>query len=269
VTGTAITFISLFGLAIGSFLNVVIYRFNTGRGVNGRSMCMTCSRTLSWYELIPVVSFIIQGGRCRGCNTKLSWQYPLVELLTAGLFTATFLKFQSMPWTAQTFIMFIMMLVVWSILVVILVYDLKHKIIPDSLVYSFAAIGLLRILLFVPFQNNSVFFSSFIAGPALFLPFYILWLISDGRWIGLGDGKFALGMGWMLGLGFGVSAVVLSFWIGAVISILIMGVLALISKSKQLTMKSEIPFAPYLILGFTIVYFFSIDVMGLQSMFHI
>jgi len=269
VTGLSLLCIFLFGLAIGSFLNVVIYRFNTGVGVNGRSGCMTCRRTLSWYELVPVVSFLFQKGRCRGCATKLSWQYPLVELLTAGLFTATLLKYSGAALTAPTIISFIMMLIVWSLLVVILVYDLKHKIIPDVFVYAFAIIGLLRILFFVPVSSGSLFYSALIAGPLLFLPFYLLWLVSQGRWIGLGDGKFALGMGWMLGLGLGISAIVLSFWIGAVVSLAIMGIFALISKHKQLTMKSEIPFAPFLILGFALVYFFSIDVMGLHAMFNI
>jgi leader peptidase (prepilin peptidase)/N-methyltransferase len=267
--GLVLFITGLFGLAIGSFLNVVIYRFNTGVGINGRSGCMTCARTLSWFELIPVISFLAQRGRCRGCKTKLSWQYPLVELLTAGLFVATAFHFLSMPLTVASEISLCIMLIAWSLLVVIIVYDLKHKIIPDPFVYSFAALGLLRVLLFVPVSSGLFFYSSLLAGPALFLPFYLLWLVSQGRWIGLGDGKLALGIGWMLGLGYGVSAIVLSFWIGATLSILIMLVLALKSKAKQLTMKSEIPFAPFLILGFTLVYFFSIDVMGLYTLFHI
>jgi prepilin signal peptidase PulO-like enzyme (type II secretory pathway) len=160
------------------------------------------------------------------------------------------------------------MLIAWCLLVVILVYDLKHKIIPDGLAYTFAALGFLRIILFVPTEPAFVFYMTLLAGPLLFLPFFLLWLVSGGRWIGLGDGKLALGIGWMLGVGYGVSAIVLAFWIGAIVSGALV-IAQLISKRKQLTMKSEIPFAPFLIIGFTIVYFLSIDVLGLHLMFNI
>jgi prepilin signal peptidase PulO-like enzyme (type II secretory pathway) len=273
VISLAAVFIFLFGLAIGSFLNVVIYRFNTGVGINGRSGCMTCNRTLAWYELIPVVSFLIQCGRCRGCKTKLSLQYPLVELLTGLLFLATFVKYVGINelyvLSPIDLISFGLMLVVWSLLVVILVYDLKHKIIPDSFALAFAIIGFVRIILFIPVSDTSLFYSALLAGPLLFLPFFVLWYMSDGKWIGLGDGKLSWGIGWMLGLGFGISAIVLAFWIGAVVSCLLVVIYTLKSKAKQLTMKSEIPFAPYLILGFTIVYFFAIDVMGITTLFHV
>ncbi len=262
-------FVFLFGLAIGSFLNVVIYRYNTGRGVGGRSGCMNCGKTLEWYELFPVVSFLVQRARCRNCSSKLSWQYPAVEFLTACLFTATFLKFSDQALGLGAYFSFFIMLVSWCLLVVILVYDFRHKIIPDALAYSFAALGLVRILLFVPTTPAFIFYGTLLAGPILFLPFYLLWFVSDGRWIGLGDGKLALGIGWMLGLGFGISAIVLAFWIGAAASIGYMLAARLKSKGKNLTMKSEIPFAPYLILGFTIVYFLSIDVMGVYTIFHL
>src|SRR3989344_4754529 len=77
----AIVFV--FGATIGSFLNVVIYRYNSGVSpLRGRSQCFACGKTLAWYELVPIVSFFIQRGRCRGCGVKLSWQYPAVEALT-------------------------------------------------------------------------------------------------------------------------------------------------------------------------------------------
>lgn len=258
-------FTFLFGLAFGSFLNVVIYRYNTGVGINGRSACMTCARNLEWYELIPVVSFLAQGAKCRKCFAKLSWQYPFVELLTAFLFLGTYFHFIDMPFTLQTLIAMAIVLVGWCLLVVILVYDIKHKIIPDGIVYTFAALGLLRVILFVPTHPSTIFYLTLLAGPLLFLPFFILWFVSQGRWIGLGDGKLALGFGWMLGLDYGLSAIVLAFWIGAVVSIFLIAQERLNSKRKQLTMKSEIPFAPYLILGYAIVYFLSIDVMGLHT----
>ncbi|MFA4853534.1 MAG: prepilin peptidase, partial [Bacteroidales bacterium] len=80
-------FIFLLGTIVGSFLNVVIFRFNTGRTITtGRSICMNCNRDLRWYELIPVLSFLIQSGKCRRCASKISHQYPLVEIVTGLVF---------------------------------------------------------------------------------------------------------------------------------------------------------------------------------------
>src|SRR3989344_1035853 len=84
----------IFGLIIGSFLNVVIYRINTRKSLHGRSACMSCQNQLLWYELIPVFSFLGLKGRCRNCKTKISIQYPLVELMTGLIFTFLFFKFQ-------------------------------------------------------------------------------------------------------------------------------------------------------------------------------
>jgi prepilin signal peptidase PulO-like enzyme (type II secretory pathway) len=227
---------------------------------------MHCGKTLAWYELVPVFSFLIQGGRCRQCKSKLSWQYPAVELLTALVFLATAYRFVDATFTPSVIASMVSMFVAWALLVIILVYDIKHKIIPDGIVYTFAALGLLNI--FLVHQNifSQEFYIAFMAGPILFLPFFLLWLVSHGRWIGLGDAKLALGIGWMLGLGLGVSAIVLAFWIGAAVSILLLVIARLNKKLKHLTMKSEIPFAPYLILGFAVAYFFSIDVMGIQAL---
>ncbi|MFA5770995.1 MAG: prepilin peptidase, partial [Patescibacteria group bacterium] len=93
ITITIIFFI--FGLIIGSFLNVIIFRFNTHRSFGGRSGCMTCQKQLRWYELIPLFSYLGLKGRCSGCKTKISKQYFWVELLTGIIFAGLFLKFQN------------------------------------------------------------------------------------------------------------------------------------------------------------------------------
>src|ERR1700752_70221 len=84
----------VFGTIIGSFLNVVALRYNTGFSLGGRSRCFSCGKTLYWYKLIPLFSFLIQGGRCRKCHSQISIQYPLVEALTGLVFLGLFLKFQ-------------------------------------------------------------------------------------------------------------------------------------------------------------------------------
>ena len=125
----------ILGLIIGSFLNVVILRLNTDRSFGGRSGCMTCQKKLTWYELIPVFSFLGLRGRCKNCKTKISIQYPLVELLTGIIFGTLFLKFQDVFFldTLMFSFTYAFYVSVFSLLVVISIYDFRHKIIPDGL----------------------------------------------------------------------------------------------------------------------------------------
>ncbi|MBX4211124.1 hypothetical protein KW783_04110, partial [Candidatus Parcubacteria bacterium] len=97
--------------------------------------------------------------------------------------------------------------------------------------------------------------------------FFLLWLVSGGRWIGFGDAKLAAGIGWLLGLAYGLSALFLAFWIGAAFSIVYIAISRLFLGQKNLTMKSEIPFAPFLIAALFIVFLFHIDVVGLTRLF--
>jgi leader peptidase (prepilin peptidase) / N-methyltransferase len=251
------------GTFIGSFLNVVSFRFNSLSVFKGRSMCLSCSRTLLWYELVPVGSFLVFGGRCRTCKSLISWQYPIVELVTGGLLLALYLQGMAPLAVIYYFAIF-------SILIVILAYDMRHKIIPDALAYTFALLTFLA--LFIDFDVFALMvptIADFLAGPALATPLALLWFVSKGRWIGLGDAKLALGVGWLLGIVYGLSALVLAFWIGAVFSLIILGLQKLHTGKvfglleKHLTMKSEIPFAPFIIIGTAIVYFFVIDILGL------
>src|SRR3989338_10019018 len=254
------------GTVVGSFLNVVILRFNTGVSLGGRSGCFSCGKKIKWFDLIPILSFLNLRGRCRFCKSRLSLQYPAVELLTGILFLATFLKYFSGNFAPEFSIFnfqFSIDLFVLSLLTVIAVYDLKHKIIPDSLVFFFGALSLVKLWASVGTASLTYFpyVLDLLSGPILALPIALLWLVSGGRWIGLGDAKLALGIGWFLGLSLGVSSMMVGFWIGVVVSVL----LILLSKLnhaefvqrmlstiglKNLTRKSEIPLAPFLILGF-------------------
>ncbi len=237
------------GLIIGSFLNVVIFRINTKRSLGGRSSCMSCQSKLSWYELIPLFSFLFLRGRCRNCQTKISIQYPLVELTTGIIFSLLFLRFQDVFFTSIFSFTFIYAYyaVMFSILIVIVVYDLRHKIIPDSLSLLF---GILAFIGLFFFHNLSI--SEFLSGIILALPFFLFWLLSHGRWMGLGDAKLVLGLGYFLGLSLGLSAIVLAFWIGSIVG------LGLVLLKKGYGMKSELPFAPYLVLGALISFFFNL-----------
>ena len=253
-------FLFLFGLIIGSFLNVVILRYHGGQSLNGRSACFVCGKTLRWYELIPLLSFAIQRGRCRSCGSAISWQYFLVELATGVLFVATYMKGYDAWSLAVPF-------VVLSLLITILVYDIRHTIIPDGLVYLFSGISFLYLFVsFDPLVASLPSLSDVLAGPLLFLPFFCLWFFSKGTWMGLGDAKLALGMGWFLGLLGGISAVIFAFWMGAGVSLILLGIQKVQKRRlfrRRLSFKSEIPFAPFLIAGFLIVFFFDLQVTSL------
>ncbi len=235
----------VFGLFIGSFLNVVILRMNTGRSaVVGRSKCARCSRVLSWYELLPVVSFLGLRGKCRTCTMKISFQYPLVELTTAIVFTTLYIQFALGGFlTTNALISFLYSCIVASVLIVIFAYDLRHKIIPDTANYLFIILGLLSIVWHGFMTEGFLIGNAIVSGVALALPFFLLWFFSKGVLMGFGDVKLALGMGWLLGLGVGFAAVLLAFWIGAIVGLFLLAI------SKKHSMTSQIPFAPFLVIG--------------------
>ena len=265
-----ILFFFAFGLIIGSFLNVVSLRYNTGVTLGGRSRCFSCNKHLRWYELIPVLSYVALRGRCSACHSRISPQYPLVELLTGILFAGVYLKFGALLLIGPLSIAFLAYyLMVICLLVVILVYDIRHKMIPDGLVYTFILLGLLKML----FTLSLAAFAypnllDLLAGPILFLPFFLLWYFSKGTWMGFGDGKLAWGIGWFLGLSAGGSAIALGFWTGAIVGVVLLAVGKFLRARKltrrfpgiaALGLRSEVPFAPFLILGTLLVFFFSFN----------
>ena len=247
----------IFGTVVGSFLNVVSLRLNTGVGVGGRSKCMSCGTTLTWKELVPLFSFAMQKGSCRKCKSKISWQYPLVEFIAGALFVLIFFAFP--PITPMTAIVTLFQVVMACLLVVISVYDIKHKIIPDSFVYTFALLALASLFIGGLSWWHIPTYQALIAGPLLAVPFAFLWLISKGTWMGLGDAKLTLGIGWLLGVSLGVNALVLAFWIAAAVSII-----WILATHKKFKPKIEIPFGPYLIIGMYLVLIFRIQVIDIH-----
>ncbi len=263
---TIAIFVFIFGIIIGSFLNVVILRYKTGRTIGGRSFCFSCGKTLKVFELIPVLSFIFQKGKCRSCRTPMSWQYPLVELITGLVFVIVYFKtISGLPFISPLEMVFYWF--VFSLLIIISVYDIKHKIVPDLVVFIFGLVSLFWLL----GTHNAFYFKSLVgisnlfAGVILFIPFFLMWFLSGGRWMGLGDGKLAIGIGFLLGLAKGVSAIILGFWIAAGVSLILLGMRNFTKlKLPFLTMKSEMPFAPFLVLGTILAYYFSPDLLSLN-----
>jgi len=272
--------IFLLGAIIGSFLNVLVVRLGTGMGYGKRSFCFTCGRQLRPYELVPIVSFLIQKGKCRSCKSKISWQYPTVELLSGVVFWAVCIKlFPSAIFVSSIFnfqfsifntVLFVYYAVVFSLLLAISVYDIKHKIIPNQFVYPFIALSFLSVLgieNWILIENWSLKIENLIAGPALFAPLALLWFVSRGRWMGFGDAKLALGIGWLLGLSQGGAAFFISFWAGALVGIFLISMrifFPLLFEGKPYTIKYEIPFGPFLAFGAFLAYFLNIEFFHLM-----
>lgn len=221
------------GAFIGSFLNVLIDRLPRGKDVLvSRSVCDYCGKTLRWYELIPLLSFALQGGRCRRCRKRLSWQYPGVELLTAAVYAWAGTAVPELP-------LLLPLLVVFSSFIVITIADLKFQIIPDSMVVA-ALVGAVWLgwvtdgLAGMPLRLG--------AGVGALGFFLLLWLITRGRGMGFGDVKLAFALGVLLSLPRIIFALYISFISGAVVGVLLLGL-------HNKTLKSRIPFGPFLILG--------------------
>ncbi|MCD6528410.1 prepilin peptidase [bacterium] len=255
----------LLGLVFGSFLNCIIYRLYTGEGFFiGRSFCPKCKHILKWKDLIPVFSFLLLKGKCRYCKKPISWQYPLVEIAT-GLVFLLILNFKLRITnyellSFENILNFLFLIFIFSFLIVIFVYDLKHYIIPDKVIFPAIVVTLFYQLFKIwnfefvsdfgfrisDFKILAVPLFSAILASVFFL---VIILISGGRWMGFGDVKLAFFMGLFLGFPNILVALFFSFFIGAII-----GIGLIIAKKK--TFHSEVPFGPFLVSGTFIAFFF-------------
>ncbi len=262
------TIIFVLGVIIGSFLNVYIYRFHTGKSLSGGSHCLSCQTPLKWYELFPLFSYLGLRGRCRSCGARIPSRYFWVELSTALLFLLVSLTTVDMRlWPLQFFLM--------AVLVIVSVYDLYHFVIPNEFVWALGGAAVLDIAFHLYLKFDWWFLASAaLASLAAFSFFAGLWWYSSGKWLGFGDAKLAMPLAALVGLSGVFSMLVFSFWIGAIISLLLLGYQKLQSKRGQLhlrfvqaplTIKSEVPFAPFMILGFLTVYLGGYDVLTLFS----
>ena len=260
------TFVAVLGLIIGSFLNVYIYRLNTGKSLSGHSHCMSCGTGLRPYELVPLLSYLFLKGRCSTCGCYIPARYFIVELCTGIFFLLAYI-------TAGNLIEFGYVAALLCILIVITVYDIRHFIIPDILTAALVVLtgawqGYL-IYLGGTWQALATTIGAALLGAGFF---YLLWLVSDGRWIGFGDVKLAVPLGLMVGPTAVFSMIVFSFWIGAFISLLLIGFAKLIrgqvrlqNRIFTLTIKSAVPFAPFLVAGSLLVLFTHINVLSFFS----
>lgn len=261
-------FLFFLGLSVGSFINALVFRLKTGRKIiRARSICPKCKKKLETWDLIPLLSFIILHGRCRACRQKISWQYPLVELATGIIFILVFYyqieKVGSWSWI-NIFSLFFYLFITFS-LITIFVYDLKYLLIPGQIIWPALIFNLAYLLLAFFFyfsKNKEIYYRLYPhLWPSVHPPLYFLYgillgtgiflalvLLSKEKLMGAGDIQIGLLMGLLLGFPLTLLALSLSFILGAFI-----GILLVIFKKKSL--KSQVPFAPFLITTIFITLF--------------
>ena len=223
------TMIFLFGITIGSFLNVCIYRIPKKEDiVSKRSHCMSCGNVLKWYELIPLFSFLAQGGKCRNCKTKLSVQYPLIELLNGLLYVWMF----SVHGFTATSILFC---ICTSVLIVLSVIDWRTYEIPVGCNILIGMLGIVRVILDLAHWYDYVIGFFIVSGL-----FYIIVLVSKGTAMGGGDVRLMAAAGLLLGW----KAIFLSLMIGSVA-----GSVIHLTLMKVQGRDRVLAFGPYLALG--------------------
>ena len=236
------------GLIIGSFLNVVLFRGERDMSfVSGRSQCLTCDKTIAWYDNIPLLSYLILGGKCRHCQAHISWQYPLVELMTGILFSLAGSIFFD-PLSNQAILQTVWVLGLIIFLTLIVVADFRSMEIPLWYLMAVNGITIAYLLaVYFLFEPQSVFFdtalaSSLIGGALAWVFFFALVYFSKETWMGWGDVWLGLLGGLVVGVSHVLPMLTLSFALGA-----LYGVGLMVLQGRNL--KTEVPFAPFLAFG--------------------
>ena len=238
----------IFGLVIGSFLNVVVYRTIYGESpLKGRSVCPHCKKQISWKHNIPLLSFLFLRGKCAHCKKRISWQYPVVEGLTALLFVWWYVMgkgFFLLVNTPLELVQPYFWLMVGVLLLLVLVFDLWYGVIPNAvnLLLLVLVLGYRVALVVMGIMRPQDFWMAVVAGIGLALFFYGLYLLTKRKGFGLGDVKLAPSLGLLLGLRGTIVATMLSFMSGAIVAV----VLLVLGRKR---FGQTIPFGPFLVLG--------------------
>lgn len=250
----------MFGLCIGSFLNVLIDRLPQEKSIFGRSRCPYCKKKLQWRELVPLFSFILLGRKCSSCRKKISWQYPIVEIATGILFLFTTYNLQLITYNLKDLSLLCCLLFIASCLIVIFVTDLKYMIVPNEIIYPAIIAAFLYQLL--QFTNYNLQLSDFkplgasllsgILASSFFL-FFIL--LSKGKWMGMGDVKIACFMGLLLSFPGVLVALLIAFISGSIIGIMLIAL-------KEKNLQSKIPFGPFLSFGAILALFYGEELIN-------
>lgn len=219
--------IALLGLALGSFLNVVVPRLKKRQSLGGRSRCLRCRHQLATRDLVPLLSFILLRGRCRYCRRRISWRYPAVEFVTAAALVVLFFRFGlTMDWVVGA--------VLLLFLIALFVFDLLYRLVPDEVSLPGAGLALIGSI------GLGIAASSLVWGALLGAGFFAVQFFgSRGRWVGDGDIRLGLLAGVSLGFRRTVVALVLAYVGGALLSLVLL-------ITKRATLRTQLPFGSLL-----------------------
>ena len=225
----------ILGLIFGSFINSLVYRLYLNLSLWERSFCPHCKQKLKLLDLVPLLSFVFFNGKCHYCKKRISWQYPLVELITGILLALVFLKNGNLDLALFHDLFFVL------VLIFIFVFDLKYYLILDKIVWPALIVGLVINLFIGPNLFDLVL--GICLGTGFFLMQYI---ISNGKWVGLGDVKLGALIGVMLGWKLTLLTFVIAYIIGGLVAMVL-----LISRQKKF--GDVLPMGTFLSLAAIIV----------------
>lgn len=246
----------MFGMLFGSSVYAFVLRYHEHKSwLKGRSECDYCHHVLQPLDLIPIFSWLALGGKCRYCSKRLSWQYPLVELVAAILFALSYI-FWPLSFNSLGVFQFICWLILITGFMILSIYDLKWYTLPDKIVFPLVSLSFLQLVVVSTGSGSVKYFLGGIIGAALISGiFYMLFQLSGGKWIGGGDVKLGICLGMIVGGP--VNSVLLIF-----IASLIGTILAIPFALKNKTIKAHIPFGPLLMVATVIVFFFGSDLIS-------
>jgi prepilin signal peptidase PulO-like enzyme (type II secretory pathway) len=243
-------FLLIVGLVFGSFISALTWRYPLGISIaKGRSICPNCRKQIAWYDNIPLFSFILLGGKCRNCKKKISFRYPAIELSTALGFLLTLQGFPLQG--VYSIYSLIFDLILFCVLEIIFIIDLEHQVIPDLFIF----LG----LFFLLFTVHGSLFANLLSGLLCASFLLVIHLLTKGRGMGLGDVKFAVLGGMLVGLPLSPVWLFVAFLTGASV-----GIILIIGKKAGL--KSKIAFGPFLVIAIPITLVFGNTILRLMGL---
>lgn len=249
-----IAVIAFLGLVIGSAINAIVWRLYVGKSwVRGHSMCPECEHRLAAKDLVPVLSWLFLGARCRYCKARIHWQYPAVEVLTAALFGLSVVVLA--PQGAKAYILLGIWLLLLVHLIILAVYDLRWMILPNKVIYPAIAVASLQLILLTAWgEPYHVWLGPLLAAVLAGGAFWILASVANGKLMGGGDVKLVFLMGLILGLQRTGLALFIGFDSAALVGIM----LIVLHRRKR---TDYLPFGPFLILGTVIAFLYGTSII--------
>ena len=231
----------ILGAIIASFVGVVVARLHTGQSfLSGRSRCDVCDASLTPISLVPIISYFIYRGRARCCGARISFYAPLTEILLGTLFAISYVR------TGMSLVL-VGMLLSLSLLLALVLYDIEHQILPAVLLYPFVIVSAVTGFFLAPDIN--AFLQTFLIASLIASSLALIHFLSRGRAMGLADTPLSFGLALLTGTA-SFSGFIFSFWAGAVI-----GIYILLRRPRGSRIGIEVPFAPFLAVGFLLAYF--------------